>query len=56
MVLEGSGRVKLDDEIVELKRWDVLRVGPSVGHQFEAGPDGDGGAGGRLLGLGRSAG
>jgi len=21
-------------------RWDVLRVGPSVGRQFEAGPDG----------------
>ncbi len=28
------------DDIIELSRWDVLRVGPSVGRQFEAGPDG----------------
>ncbi len=40
VVVGGSGRVKLDDEIVEVGRWDVLRVGPSVGRQFEAGPDG----------------
>jgi len=40
VVVDGSGRVKLDDEIVEVARWDVLRVGPSVGRQFEAGPDG----------------
>ena len=40
VVVSGSGRVKLDDEIVEVQRWDVLRVGPLVGRQFEAGPDG----------------
>jgi mannose-6-phosphate isomerase-like protein (cupin superfamily) len=40
VVVSGSGRAKLDDQIVELKRWDVLRVGPSVGRQIEAGPDG----------------
>jgi len=40
VVVGGSGRAKLDDEIVELKVWDVLRVAPSVTRQFEAGPDG----------------
>jgi hypothetical protein len=26
VVVRGSGRMKLDDEIVELKEWDVVRV------------------------------
>jgi mannose-6-phosphate isomerase-like protein (cupin superfamily) len=40
VVLSGSGRVKLDDEIVELVAQDALRVAPGVTRQFEAGPDG----------------
>lgn len=40
VVVRGSGRMKLDDEIVELVAWDVLRVDPEVGRQIEAGPDG----------------
>lgn len=40
VVLSGSGRVKLDDEVVELETLDALRVGPGVTRQFEAGPDG----------------
>jgi mannose-6-phosphate isomerase-like protein (cupin superfamily) len=40
VVLSGSGRVKLDDDVVELKRLDALRVAPQVMRQFEAGPDG----------------
>jgi mannose-6-phosphate isomerase-like protein (cupin superfamily) len=40
VVLSGSGRVKLDDEIVELRALDAIRVGPGVIRQFEAGPDG----------------
>ena len=40
VVVGGSGRAKLDDEIVELAAWDVLRVAPAVTRQFEAGPDG----------------
>jgi mannose-6-phosphate isomerase-like protein (cupin superfamily) len=40
VVIAGSGRVKLDDEIVELKQWDVLRVAPSVVRAFEGGPSG----------------
>ena len=40
VILEGSGRVKLDEEIVELAARDALRVSPTVTRQFEAGPDG----------------
>lgn len=40
VVASGSGRMKLGDEIVELRRWDVLRVDPEVGRQIESGPDG----------------
>jgi mannose-6-phosphate isomerase-like protein (cupin superfamily) len=40
VVVAGSGRAKLDDEIIELGRWDVLRVAPSVTRSFEAAADG----------------
>ena len=40
VVAEGSGRVKLDDEIRELRTWDIVRVGPGVMRNFEGGPDG----------------
>jgi mannose-6-phosphate isomerase-like protein (cupin superfamily) len=40
VVTAGSGRVKLDDEIVELERLDAIRVAPKVTRQFEGGPDG----------------
>jgi len=40
VVLSGSGRVKLDDEIVELGALDAIRVSPGVTRQFEAGPEG----------------
>jgi mannose-6-phosphate isomerase-like protein (cupin superfamily) len=40
VVVGGSGRVKLDDEIVELNPWDVLRVAPEVVRSFEGGPVG----------------
>ena len=40
LVLGGSGRAKLDDEIVELRAWDVVRVAPSTVRAFEGGPDG----------------
>src|SRR5438270_10710910 len=40
VVTEGSGRVRLDDEIVELNHGDVLRVAPQVVRAFEGGPDG----------------
>jgi mannose-6-phosphate isomerase-like protein (cupin superfamily) len=40
VVASGSGRAKLDDEIIELKQWDVLRVAPQVVRGFEGGPEG----------------
>ena len=40
VVVAGSGRVKLDDHLLEVAPGDVLRVGPSVVRQFESGPDG----------------
>jgi mannose-6-phosphate isomerase-like protein (cupin superfamily) len=40
VVLSGSGRMKLDEEIVELSRMDSIRVAPQVARAFEAGPDG----------------
>jgi quercetin dioxygenase-like cupin family protein len=40
VILSGGGRAKLDDEIVELKAYDALRVAPDVTRAFEAGSDG----------------
>jgi quercetin dioxygenase-like cupin family protein len=40
VVVAGSGRVWLDDELRELHRWDVVRVAPEVVRAFEAGRDG----------------
>lgn len=38
--IRGSGRMKLDDEIVEVAEWDAVRVPPGVWRGFESGPDG----------------
>jgi len=40
IVVGGSGRVLLDDELQELHQWDVVRVAPEVVRAFEAGPEG----------------
>lgn len=40
VVVGGSGQIKLDDKIVELRLMDVVRVAPHVVRAFEAGPDG----------------
>jgi mannose-6-phosphate isomerase-like protein (cupin superfamily) len=40
VVLAGSGRVKLDDDVVELAELDAIRVGPGTARQFEASADG----------------
>lgn len=47
VVIEGSGRVKLDDAVEEIALLDAIRVAPRVARQFEAGDDGLG-----LLALG----
>jgi uncharacterized cupin superfamily protein len=40
VVLGGSVKVKLEDEVVELKPWDAVRVSKDTTRGFEAGPDG----------------
>lgn len=40
VVIAGTGRAKLDDDIIELAPGDALRVAPEVARSFEAGPDG----------------
>lgn len=40
VVVSGSGRAKLGDDVVELASLDALRVAPTVTRAFEAGPDG----------------
>ena len=40
VVLAGSGRLKLDDQIVEVEPLDAIRVAPGVIRKFEGGPDG----------------
>lgn len=40
VVVAGSGRVLVDDQCVDLRQWDVVRVAPEVVRAFEAGPDG----------------
>ena len=40
VILKGSGRIKLDHEIIEVHPRDAVRVSPHVSRAFEAGPDG----------------
>src|SRR3954454_14424714 len=40
VVVRGSGRIRLGDEVRELRQWDVVRVAPEVVRGFEGGPEG----------------
>ncbi len=40
VVVGGGGRMKVDDEIVELRQWDAVRVPPGAWRGYEAGPEG----------------
>ena len=40
VVLSGSGRIKLDDNVVELSTMDAVRISPKVVRALEAGDDG----------------
>jgi mannose-6-phosphate isomerase-like protein (cupin superfamily) len=40
VVLRGGGRMKVDDEIVELRKWDAVRVPPGTWRGYEAGTEG----------------
>ncbi len=40
VLVGGSARMKLDEEVVELKTWDAIRVPGETTCGFEAGPEG----------------
>ena len=40
VLVSGSARMKLEDEIVELRQWDAVRVPKETTRGVEAGPDG----------------
>lgn len=40
VVVGGSGRARLDEEVVELRQWDVLRIAPQVVPALGGGPAG----------------
>jgi mannose-6-phosphate isomerase-like protein (cupin superfamily) len=40
VVVAGSGRILLGDEVRDLRQWDVVRLSPAVVRAFEAGGDG----------------
>src|SRR6476659_4959159 len=40
VVVRGSGRIKVEDDIVELGEWDAIRLDKDTMRAMEAGPDG----------------
>jgi quercetin dioxygenase-like cupin family protein len=40
VVVGGSGRIRIDDEVHAIGQWDVVRVSPQAIRAFEAGDDG----------------
>jgi mannose-6-phosphate isomerase-like protein (cupin superfamily) len=40
VVVRGSARVKVEDEIVDLDEWDAIRFDKNTMRDMEAGPDG----------------
>jgi mannose-6-phosphate isomerase-like protein (cupin superfamily) len=40
VVTSGSARIKLDDEVLELDRWDAVRIPGPVMRCLEGGPEG----------------
>ena len=40
MIVRGSGRIRVEDEIVEVGQWDAVRFDKDTMRAVEAGPDG----------------
>jgi mannose-6-phosphate isomerase-like protein (cupin superfamily) len=40
VVVRGGGRMKVDEEVVDLREWDAVRVPPGSWRGYEAGPEG----------------
>ena len=47
VLVSGNARIKLDDDVVELKQWDAVRISKETMRNIEAGP-----AGAELLAFG----
>jgi mannose-6-phosphate isomerase-like protein (cupin superfamily) len=39
-VISGSGRIKLDDDVFDVRPYDAIRIAPNVTRALEGGPDG----------------
>ena len=40
VLVKGSARIKIEDEVVELQPWDAVRIGKDTMRNVEAGPEG----------------
>ena len=40
VVVGGSGRIKLDDEVLDLREWDAIRISREKMRDVEGGPEG----------------
>ncbi|MES1246929.1 MAG: cupin domain-containing protein [Actinomycetota bacterium] len=40
LVLEGSGRIKVEDDVVDLAQWDAIRVPAGLTRALESGDEG----------------
>jgi mannose-6-phosphate isomerase-like protein (cupin superfamily) len=40
VIVRGTGRIKVDDEVVEVGEWDAIRFAKGTMRNVEAGPDG----------------
>lgn len=40
VLVSGTARVKLDDEVIDLDQWSAVRVAPGTMRSFEAGDEG----------------
>ncbi|HEY3922664.1 MAG TPA: cupin domain-containing protein [Gaiellaceae bacterium] len=40
VVVRGSGRIKVEGEVVDLEEWDAIRIDEDTMRDVEAGPDG----------------
>lgn len=40
LVISGSARVKIEEEVVDLRQWDAIRIPPGTARGMEGGSDG----------------
>ena len=40
VLVKGSARLKLDDDVIDMKPWDAVRIAKETMRNFEGGPEG----------------